>query len=155
MNSKTCFFTGHRKLPPKKINRIIKRLNDEVENLIHQGVTTFISSGEPGFDQLAASLIIAKKEMGANIRLIFVLCRNQDEHWTTDQKRLYHSLLPEADEVHYISNDYSDEGIKQRNHYMADNSSHCICALLQYASTTTQAVRYAQTQGLDVINVAK
>jgi len=71
-------------LPPKKIDRIIKRLNDEIDMLIHQGVTNFISGGVLGFDQLAASLIIAKKELGANVRLIFALpYRNHAENWTT------------------------------------------------------------------------
>ncbi len=36
--SKTCCFTGHRRLPKDKINHIIIRLNQEVDNLISQGV---------------------------------------------------------------------------------------------------------------------
>ena len=155
MKANTCFFAGHRKLPSKKIERVIKRLNDEIENLIHQGVTTFISGGELGFDQIAASLVVAKKEMGANIRLIFALCRNQDESWTNDQKRLYHSLLFAADEVHYISGEDNNDCIQKRNHCMIDSSAHCICALLQYASNTEQTVRYARKHGLVVVNVAK
>ena len=60
----TCCFTGHRKLPKERIEHIIKRLDQEVDNLISQGVTDFISGGALGFDQIAASLIVAKKEMG-------------------------------------------------------------------------------------------
>lgn len=43
---------------------MVKRLDREVENLIGLGVTNFISGGALGFDQIAASLIVAKKEMG-------------------------------------------------------------------------------------------
>lgn len=68
--AKTCCFTGHRRLPKDKIEHIIIRLNQEVDNLISQGVTNFISGGVLGFDQIAASLIVAKKEMGYNVRLI-------------------------------------------------------------------------------------
>lgn len=63
--AKTCCFTGHRRLPKDKIEQIVIRLNQEVDNLISQGVTDFISGGALGFDQIAASLIVAKKEMGA------------------------------------------------------------------------------------------
>lgn len=77
----TCCFTGHRNLPAKKIEKIILNLDREIENLIAKGVTDFISGGAIGLDQIAASLILAKKEMGnANIRLIFALpCKNQEE----------------------------------------------------------------------------
>lgn len=56
-------FTGHRRLPKDKIKHIIIRLNQEVDNLISQGITDFISGGAIGFDQIAASVITAKKEM--------------------------------------------------------------------------------------------
>ena len=45
MKNKTCCFTGHRKLPAKKMQSIIFKLNSEVERLIQEGVTTFISGG--------------------------------------------------------------------------------------------------------------
>ncbi|MEA4852858.1 MAG: hypothetical protein VB082_01130 [Christensenella sp.] len=86
-NSKnqTCYFTGHRRLPQEKIEDILIRLNKEVDNLISQGVTDFISGRAIGFDQIAASLIVAKKEMGNDIRLVFaLLCRNQDMLWSTE-----------------------------------------------------------------------
>ena len=98
MKKNTCYFTGHRRLPKDKIGKIVIRLNQEVDNLIGQGVTDFISGGALGFDQIAASLIVAKKEMGHDIRLIFALpCRNQDELWNAEQKKLFYGLLGEAD----------------------------------------------------------
>ena len=54
------------------IRQILLRLNSEVEKLIENGVTTFISGGTPGFEQIAASLIAAKIEMGQYILLYFV-----------------------------------------------------------------------------------
>jgi len=156
VKEKTCLFTGHRKLSKKKIEQIVKRLNEEVDQLISQGVTNFISGGGLGFDQITASMIITKKQQGADIRLIFALpCRNQDEKWTDRQKQLYRSLLNEADEVHYVSEEYTPDCMKERNYYMVDNSAHCICVLLNPISGTGQAVRYAEKQGLQIINVAK
>ncbi|MGD0856010.1 MAG: hypothetical protein ABSA18_09440 [Dehalococcoidia bacterium] len=67
MKSMTCCFSGHRKLPKDKIEQIVKRLDREIDSLISQGVTDFVSGGTLGFDQIAASLIIAKKEISSNI----------------------------------------------------------------------------------------
>ena len=154
--NKTTCFTGHRVLPEKKIERIVKRLDEEIDRLIEEGITTFISGGALGFDHIAASTIIAKKEQGADIKLIFALpCHNQDEKWTDRQKDLYNSLLKEADEVYYVSEEYTPDCMEKRNYYLVDNSSYCICALVKDASGTGQTVRYAQQQGLEVINVAK
>ena len=156
MRKNTCCFTGHRNISPKKIERIIKRLNEEVDRLIQQGVTDFISGGALSFDQICASLIISKKQQGANIRLIFALpCRNQDEKWTDRQKRLYRSLLSEADEIRYISEKYTPDCMRERNFYMVDNSAYCICMLTKDISGTGQTVRYSQQKGLQIINIAK
>lgn len=150
----TCCFTGHRKLPRVSIEHIIRRLDQEVENLISQGVTDFISGGALGFDQIAASLIIAKKQAGQDIRLIFALpCREQDKSWDNAQKKLFHDLLNEADELVYVSEEYSDDCMRKRNYYMVDRSAHCVCALLHERSGTGQTVRYANQKGLRVINI--
>ena len=153
---KAACFAGHRALSQKKIEWIVKRLNEEVDRLIQQGVTTFVSGGAVGFDQIAASLIISKKQQGINVRLIFALpCLNQDEKWADRQKKLYHSLLGEGDEVVYVSEEYTPNCMKERNIYMVDNSAHCICAMVKDFSGTGQTVLYALQQGLEIINVAK
>ena len=155
MNIDTCCFTGHRRLPAKKIQNILVRLDREIEILIAQGVTDFISGGAIGFDLMAASLIVAKKEMGRNIRLIFALpCKNQDVHWSNKQRELYRNLLREADEVIYLSENYEPFCMKERNQYMVEHSSHCICALLRNKSGTGQTVRLAREKGLKVKNIA-
>ena len=156
MKERTCCFTGHRKLPQDKIEKIVLNLAREVDNLIAQGVTDFISGGALGFDQIAASLIIAKKEMGYEIRLIFALpCKNQDEFWMDKQKHLYYNILAEADEVIYVSEEYANGCMKKRNRYMVDRSAYCICAHLHPFSGTDQTIKYAQKKGLKIINVTE
>lgn len=100
---KCCCFTGHRKLPTSKIQTILIKLDREIDALIANGVTDFISGGALGFDQIAASLIVAKKEMGRDIRLIFALpCKNQDVLWNEKQRELYQNLLHEADSRRFV-----------------------------------------------------
>jgi uncharacterized phage-like protein YoqJ len=151
----TACFSGHRNLSAKKIEKIAKRLNAEVDRLIEKGVTNFISGGAVGFDQICASLIVSKKQQGAEIRLIFALpCRNQDEKWNDRQKQLYRSLLSEANEIIYVSEEYHPDCMRERNIFMVDNSAYCICALVRDISGTGQTARYATAQGIEVINVA-
>ncbi len=150
----TCCFAGHRRLPKNKIENIVIRLNQEIDKLIRQGVTDFISGGALGFDQIAASLIVAKKEMGYKVRLIFALpCKNQDEFWNANQKELYHNLLAEADEIIYASEKYTDDCMKKRNRLMINKSAYCICAMLYSFSGTEQTVNYAKQKGLKITNI--
>ena len=126
---------------------MIINLNQEIERLIAIGITDFISSGEPGFDQIAAALIIAKKEMGQNVRLIFALsCKGEDEPDSDAQTQLTQNVLAEADEIVVPAG----SGIEQRDRYMIERSAHCICALVAVHSRTGQVVRDAMQEGLAV-----
>ena len=157
MNEKlACCFSGHRKLPKNKMEDIKKRLIIEIDNLIEQNVTEFISGGELGFDQVVARLIITKKEMGQDIRLVFALpCNDQEKFWDAEQKKLYYSLLEKADEIVYVSKEYTKDCMKKRNQYMVERSSYCICAMLYSRSGTGQTVRYAEKQNLYIVNVSE
>ena len=152
----TCCFTGHRKLPAKKINTIVFKLNEAVERLIQEGVTNFLCGGALGFDQIAASLIIAKKEMGYNIRLIMALpYKGQEDLWTIKQKQLYRHLLDAADAIEYISESYTKDCLEKCNQYMIDESTYCICALIREMSKIGKTVRYAKEKNRQIINIAK
>lgn len=155
MYKDTCCFTGHKALPANKINEILINLDREIDKLIAKGVTVFISGGALGFDQIAALLVVAKKEMGRNICLIFALpCKNQDALWNEKQRNLYNSLLSEADNVIYVSESDDPFCMKRRNKYIVEHSTFCICALLHEKSGTAQTVRFARKKGLTIINVA-
>ena len=150
----TCCFVGQRGLPKDKIEDIVKNLNQKIDNLIDQGVTNFISGGSLGLDQIAASLIVAKKEMGKNIRLIFALpYKNQDEHWKTEQKNLYHDLLAQADEVVHVSPQYGDGCIKKRNRYMVSRAAYCICAMAYPTEETEKTIKFARQKGLKITSL--
>ena len=155
MRELTCCFTGHRNLPTEAIEQITLRLNNAVENLIKEGVTHFLCGGARGFDLIAAALIFSKKEMGADLRLDFILpCRDQDTFWSEREKKLYHCLLSEADGVTYLSDAYRPGCMKRRNRYLIDHSDYCIYALLHDNSGTWQTVQYARKNGLHMISVA-
>ena len=154
IRSKTCCFIGHRRLPQEKLGSIAGNLACEIDRLIDMGVTDYVSGGALGFDLLAADLILAKRDAGRNIRLIFALpCKTQSRFWTDEQKQRYRRILGQADEIRYVAEDYAPDCMKKRNQYMVDQSAYCICALINPSSGTGQTVRYAERQGLTVIRV--
>ena len=103
---------------------------------------------------MAASMIIAKKEAGEDIWLIFALpCQNQEKNWLDGQKDLYRCLLLEADEIIYVSDEYTYDCMKKRNYFMVDNSDYFICALIYENTGTAQTVDYARQKGLCIVSV--
>lgn len=130
--NKICCFTGHRYLADDKIENIIIRLEYEIDKLIEQSTTTFISGGALGLDQIAASIVISKKELGNKIKLEFALpCKDQDKFWDKKQKKLYNSLLEKGDIINYINEEYTPNCMKERNKYMIERSDCCVCAFKQ------------------------
>ena len=155
LKRKACCFTGHRSLMKDKSENLMTRLNLEIDKLIELGVSTYYSGGALGFDQISASIIIKKRDEGRSIELIFALPhKNQDELWSSEQKVLYKSLLDKAYKIIYISDAFDKDCMKKRNYYMVEHSSYCICALEYKRSGTFQTVRYAQKNGLNIVNVA-
>lgn len=151
--SKTCFFTGDRILPEEKTQWVKIHLNKEIERRIDQGTVNFISGGENGFDQIAASMIVVKKRNGFNIRLILVLpCRNRNIYRNEFQREVHRILMEESDQRIYISDEYTSDCIEMRNRFMADNSCCCICACMDEKSAASKAMSYAEKKGLKIVN---
>lgn len=73
MKDKTCCFTGHRKLPTEKLNKITDELEKTVIGLIADGYRFFGTGGALGFDTVAAQTVIRLKDKYPKIRLILVL----------------------------------------------------------------------------------
>jgi len=49
MKDQTCCFTGHRRIPAGERAALEQRLEEEIENLIHQGVRYFGTGGALGY----------------------------------------------------------------------------------------------------------
>lgn len=149
----TCCFTGHRSLPADRRPAILAALESTVDSLIAQGVTDFISGGALGFDQIAAALILSKRDSGQGLRLIFALpCRDHDSPWNAAQRRYFQTLADAADQIIYVSDQYSATCMRLRNEFMVNHADYCVCAYHHDKSGTGQTVRYAKRQGRTVIN---
>lgn len=154
--SVTCCFTGHRNIPlDDEYEELEKRLEDEIENLIHQGIRYFAVGGARGFDTMAATAVLVQRCLYLHIQLILILpCKDQTNGWDRVEKTIYNLNLRDADEVVYISESYSRGCMQRRNRRLVDSSSVCVCYLTDPRSGTGYTVNYAKRKGLRVINLA-
>lgn len=152
-----CCFTGHRFLPAEETAGLRERLRQEIRTLSRQGVDTFLAGGALGFDTIAAQEVLSLREaMLPEIHLVLVLpCLGQESRWDAASIQLYHEMMKQADEVIYTGDVYTEGCMHLRNRYLVDHSSRCLCYLTKSGgSGTAYTVRYAQRQGVKVVNLA-
>ncbi|MBQ6707179.1 MAG: DUF1273 family protein [Clostridia bacterium] len=155
MKRKTACFTGHREISPAHRLIINLRLSETIENLIEEGYSRFVAGGALGFDTLAAMTVLAMKKRYPYIRLALILpCRDQADRWSEHNQRIYAAIMARADEVIYTADRYVSGCMQIRNRRLVDESSVCIAYLNKSVGGTAYTVRYAEQQGLAVINLA-
>ena len=152
----TCCFSGHRKIPKDNYAFIQSNLRTAVVNNIEKGYRFFETGGALGFDTLAAQTILELKENYSQIKLILILpCITQTKSWLKDDIYEYERIKELADEVIYTSKEYTKGCMHIRNRYLVDHSSLCICYLTESKGGTAYTVKYAESKGVRVINIAK
>jgi len=155
IKNQTCCFTGHRNIPANEYAAIQKRLESEIENLIRQGVRSFLAGGALGFDTMAALTVLRLKEKYPYVQLILILpCKEQAKGWNEADKEIYGQILRQADEAVYTSENYNKGCMHKRNRYLVEHSQVCVCYLTQATGGTAYTANYAKLQGLLVINIA-
>jgi len=155
MKSQTCCFTGHRTIDAKAFSHIQKCLENEIENLIQQGICCFCAGGALGFDTMAALAVLKLRPKFSHIRLLLILpYRSQARGWSKKDRRTYNHILGKADEAVYTSEYYYAGCMHKRNRYLVDNSEVCLCYLTAEKGGTAYTVGYAREKGLRIINLA-
>ncbi len=161
MCQRCCAFTGHR---PKKFPwgydetdarcaALKQTLAEEIARLAAAGYTDFLSGMAEGTDTWAALTVLALKKENPALRLHCILpCEGQADGWSVSAQKLYHSILEQADEIVYVSREYSKDCMLKRNRYLVD---HAACLLAVYNGEqrggTAMTVRYAQKLGRKLI----
>lgn len=154
MREATCCFTGHRQIPAGKFMYIKGNLDEEIENQIKNGVTTFCVSGAKGFDTIAAMSVLAAKQSHPEIKLVLILpCANQAQYWSELDKLNYEEIKRRADEVIVLSEHYTNYCMHLRNRALVDRSGVCICYLEKNTGGTAYTVNYAKRSGIKIINL--
>lgn len=135
---KCCCFTGHRRIPEQEMLWVRRRLREEILDLAQKGVDTFLTGGALGFDTLAAQEVLRMRAMGLpSLKLVLALpYMNQEAQWSQRDAAVYRTLLRQADNVVYTSQEYHRGCLFQRNRYLVDHSAYCVCYLLQERTGT-------------------
>ena len=155
-------FTGHR---PEKLIRngenikeieiaIKTLLYDTIDKCITKGYTTYISGMSRGFDMWAADIVIEKKKINPNIKLICAISFNGfEKRWELAEKIHYYNILKKSDYIKIVSNCYSKECFQKRNIYMVDNSHKVIAAFNGTKGGTLNTINYAKSKNIEIINI--
>ena len=148
MKDKTCCFTGHRNLKQYSEEKIKKALETKIKELINKGIVNFECGGALGFDTVAALTVLKMKEQYSQIKLILILpCENQTTKWQEKDKEVYEDIKSRADEVFYVSKEYHNNCMLERNRYMVDHADYIITSWNGYKhSGTYSTINYANKE---------
>ena len=161
MIEKCCAFTGHRPRKfPWRYNEtdarcvaLKKALTKQITKLAEAGYTDFFSGMAEGADTWAAIAVLALKKENPALKLHCVLpCEGQADRWSASARDLYFSILEQADEVVYVSREYSEDCMLRRNRYLVDQAK-CLLAIYtgERRGGTAMTVRYARKLGRKII----
>ena len=146
----TCFFTGHREIPPESYNHIYQLVLYNIQNLYKQGITDFVCGGALGFDTLGANAVLEAKQT-LDIKLHLVLpCADQDKAFTAEQKLEYDRIKQQADSVEVLFDHYTRGCMHTRNRKMVDLSCCGIAYCLKTTGGSAYTVKYAILNNLPV-----
>lgn len=158
---KCCAFSGHR---PKSFSwkhdetspdcLLLKEiLAREIEKLVARGVTQFYTGLAEGVDTWAAQIVLALREKNPALSVhCAVPCRTQADGWEPSAQELYRQILEQADSVKYLSKDYYDGCMLDRNRYLVEHSNVLLAVYNgSWRSGTAMTVRYAKKLGREVI----
>lgn len=152
--NRVCF-TGHR---PEKLNiseREAKSLLCQgIQTAIDRGFSVFITGMAKGIDVWAGEMVIEFKNIYPHIKLVCALpYASFGNGRTKEEKEVYRRVLSKADFTHISYPKYDPLSYQTRNMWMVDHSNLVIAFFTGESGGTRNTVRYAQEQGIEVINM--
>lgn len=161
MEKNACAFTGHR---PQKYPwgydesapdcvKLKQALTAQIAALVDKGITNFLSGMAQGTDTWAALSVLALRNKNPALKLHCILpCEGQADKWTDSARALYQSILTRADSVVYVSREYRDGCMLERNRYLVDHAGTLLAVYNgEQRGGTAATVRYARKNGRDLI----
>ncbi len=158
----TCCFSGYRpeKLPWGYIEeddrcvRLKQKLRDTVSAAYSSGIRRFVCGMALGSDTYFCEAVLSLKEDHPDVTLEAAIpCEDQAAKWNEKQRSRYFNLIAQCDTETCVSRRYTPVCMMRRNHYMVDKSSLLIAVYDGRFGGTMQTVGYAQSQGLEIIQI--
>ena len=159
----SCSFTGHRphKLP-WRYNEADERcvalkavLTEQITALTDTGMTDFYSGGADGVDCWAALIVLDLKKKNPALNLHLILPHEgQADKWSNSAQERYRYILEQADSIEYVSREYCDGCMLDRNHRLVETTDLLVAVYNgERRGGTAATVRYARKLGRRVIIV--
>jgi len=154
-DKKTVCFTGHRTIKKNDLSDVTDKLDVVISRCINKGYRRFLSGGAIGFDNLAAHRVVKARDSHPEIELILVLpCRDQTKPWNSlSDINDYRYLKDVANSIIFTQDFYDPGCMMKRNAYMVDHSELCIAYFNGKRGGTMNTIKYAQKNGVAVINL--
>ena len=156
-----CAFTGHRphKLPwryneaDSRCLALKAALAGQITQLVDAGVTDFYSGGADGVDCWASLIVLELRKKNPALRLHLILPHEgQANKWSDSAQERYHSILEKADSVEYVSREYYDGCMLDRNHRLVEATGVLLAVYNgEWRGGTAATVRYARKLGRGII----
>lgn len=161
MKSKRCAFTGHRphKFPWKydeansRCVALKAKLTEQITKLAENGVTDFYSGGADGVDCWASLIVLELRQKNPALKLHLILPHEgQADRWSEPAQERYHWILGQADSVEYVSQEYYEGCMLDRNHRLVEAAEVLLAVYNgERRGGTAATVRYAQKRGKKII----
>lgn len=121
--------------------------------LARAGVTEYFTGGADGVDCWAAEIVLTMREKNPALKLRCVLPHEgQADRWSDSAQERYHSILERADSVDYVSRQYYDGCMIDRNHRLVESAGLLLAVFNGVRRSGTGAtVNYARKMGKEII----
>ena len=161
MDKTACSFTGHQpKSFPWKYDEtapgciLLKEvLAAQISALPERGVTDWLSGMAQGVDLWCAQIVLDLGQKNPALKLRCVLpYGGQADRWSDSARERYHSILKQADSVDYVSRQYYDGCMIDRNHRLVESAGLLLAVFSGVRRSGTGAtVNYARKLGREII----
>lgn len=162
MNLQTCCFVGMN--PPKLpyggdrqhpgYLRLKLVLVNEIERLIHSGVTTFLTGMIPGPDTWCAEFVLEMKKQYSDVKLIAYLpYENQALRWPIEDHERYYNTLMHVDGEIMLQRHYTSDCIYKHRRALVDATSFMLAVDDGSIGRTKYMLDYAGEKGLGIVTV--
>lgn len=158
----TCCFSGYRtnKLPwgsneaDEHCLLLKEKLYDVITAVYHSGIRHFVCGMALGCDTYFCEAVLRFRERHPEVTLEAALpCEDQAAKWNETDRARYFRLIQQCDRETYISRQYTPHCMLQRNIYMVDKSAVLIAVYDGRFGGTMHTVGYAESRGLEIIQI--
>ena len=161
MIDNSCAFTGHRphKFPwrydetDSRCVALKAALTEQITVLVEIGITDFFSGCADGVDCWAALIVLELRKKNPALKLHCILPHEgQDDKWSNSAQERYRFILNQADSVEYVSREYYDGCMLERNRRLVDTTGLLLAVYNgEWRGGTAATVRYARKLGRSIM----